>query len=111
MRVSGNVPQFTFDHSGCFVNGFYAVSTDILPFSSGFVLFLEHMQRLMGLWWKFMGLCRPGRQYRVVEEVDDGSRKRKARGDVVQQRGPRCALGGKRGGDAPLAAEQEVESG
>jgi hypothetical protein len=44
MRVSGNAPQFTFVHSGCFVNGFYAVSTDILPFSSGFVPYSAQMQ-------------------------------------------------------------------
>jgi hypothetical protein len=49
MRVSGNVPQFTFDHSGCFVNGFYLVSTVILPFSSGFVLFLEQMRFFPGI--------------------------------------------------------------
>jgi len=60
MRVSGNVPQFTFDHSGCFVNGFYAVSTDILPFSSGFVLFLEHMQQLMGHLVEIHGILQAG---------------------------------------------------
>jgi hypothetical protein len=44
MRVSGNVPHFTIDLSSSFVNGFYWVSTGILPVSLGFVPFMAQIR-------------------------------------------------------------------
>jgi hypothetical protein len=68
MRVSGNVPQFTFDHWSSFVNGFYWVSTGILPFSSGFVPLLAQMQEWMGIFQaKSWDYCSPGRRNRTVQ--------------------------------------------
>jgi len=65
----------------------------------------------MGHLVEIHGILQAGQRVSRGEEVTMGSRSAKREVMSQQQRGPRCALGGKRGGDAPLAAEQEVESG
>jgi len=58
MRVSENVPQFTFGFSGCFVNGFYAVSTVFLLFFSAFVRFNVQNRDFTGEYGRDWQSCR-----------------------------------------------------
>jgi len=47
----------------------------------------------------------------LIEEVDDGGGKAEAVDDLLNEAGAGGVFGGKGGGDAPLAAEDEVDGG
>lgn len=90
------------------------------PVSLGFTGFLRYWIPFWSILWEFAGagrrlpleerLFRPGTEWRV-EEVDEGRGGLEAAEDVLDEGGPGCAVGGERGGETPLAVEEEIDGG